>query len=550
MTTGAKVQADAIHPGTQVAIAANAIDDGFGAFRPSTSFNDLTSLLPPETSSGVTANGAVAPDVTASGQVQKATAKKQGKKRAAAGATDGQAKKKGGPRGRAPAGTTGRRASTKGGKATAARTTVAKAPNPPSAGQVALKLRTVQRALLSARTPNGTNETPDPLDGCVEQTVTPPTKTSNNIKRVPAPWLPVAFTPKTGGNGKGDSIMSEAAAAHATAAAAAIAAAALPTTKPAPNGIPIEADFKSVAQAAVTNLILNAGSQKVEPKGRGDPGVFTGKVNTSTEHIKALTSSNWVNACGGGSDTESASNCSLAADSKANNRARRQNLTPEERARQNRDRNREHARNTRLRKKAYVDELKRVLAELVAQRDAADLEKRHTIQRETEQREVRFRVMEEFLKLRGRNEPTFSRWVAILEDNFSLKLPKMAYMRTGQDKDDWSMAQVLKGATEVMTDASYIASVLSTLKKDAKAPVRLQYNCERKNFFMDGSVAMLDWAAEVVGGDCKVRNRSGDCPHDSFQTKQSSQILSFQSYRPSSLSRVSCEQSLVRLRTS
>jgi hypothetical protein len=40
-----------------------------------------------------------------------------------------------------------------------------------------------------------------------------------------------------------------------------------------------------------------------------------------------------------------------------NNRARRQYLTPDERARQNRDRNREHARNTRLHKKAYVEEL-------------------------------------------------------------------------------------------------------------------------------------------------------------------------------------------------
>ena len=45
-------------------------------------------------------------------------------------------------------------------------------------------------------------------------------------------------------------------------------------------------------------------------------------------------------------------------------RRRRQNLTPSERAQINRDRNREHARNTRLRKKAFVEELQRIQEEL------------------------------------------------------------------------------------------------------------------------------------------------------------------------------------------
>ena len=76
---------------------------------------------------------------------------------------------------------------------------------------------------------------------------------------------------------------------------------------------------------------------------------------------------------------------------------RRATLTADERARQNRDRNREHARNTRLRKKAYVEELKRTWTELVAQRDASDLEKRHEKERDLEVLEVCYRVMEEFM---------------------------------------------------------------------------------------------------------------------------------------------------------
>ena len=114
---------------------------------------------------------------------------------------------------------------------------------------------------------------------------------------------------------------------------------------------------------------------------------------------------------------------------KAARNARRATLSQEERAKQNRDRNREHARNTRLRKKAYVEELKRTLTELVSQRDAAEVERRHEAQRNREQREVRFRVMEEFLKLRGRNEPNAVRWVAILEDGFTFALPRTPFRR-------------------------------------------------------------------------------------------------------------------------
>lgn len=152
--------------------------------------------------------------------------------------------------------------------------------------------------------------------------------------------------------------------------------------------------------------------------------VVLSRVDTSTEHVKALTGSNWVAVCGGGhiiGDSSSQNNNDKL------NRARRSNLTPDERARQNRDRNREHARNTRLRKKAYVEELKATLSALVTQRDAAELEKRHASQRELEQREVRFRVLEEFLKLRGRNEANAARWAAILEDKFTLTMPVVSF---------------------------------------------------------------------------------------------------------------------------
>lgn len=228
------------------------------------------------------------------------------------------------------------------------------------------------------------------------------------------------------------------------------------------------------------------------------------KVDTSTAHIRALTGNNWVAACSG--TTQGIGSVSDDTDSKTggcNRNRHRQNLTPDERARQNRDRNREHARNTRLRKKAYVEELKRTLTELVSQRDAADIEKRHAAQRELEQREVRFRVIEEFLKLRGRNESNFARWAAILEDGFSLTLPSIDILKMTHSGPLPPSELTLTGVSDVMANAISFADFLQTLGSN-DGTVSCQFICERKNFFMDGCQAVLEWRSTTIGAVDKV----------------------------------------------
>lgn len=283
-----------------------------------------------------------------------------------------------------------------------------------------------------------------------------------------------------------------------------------------------EESFKTVAQAAVTNLILSAASTSSRKE---DPEItFNKPVDTSTAHVAALTSNNWVAACAasisgappGTAQAAQAAALAAASDPAAAKaaRARRATLTADERARQNRDRNREHARNTRLRKKAYVEELKRTLTELVTQRDAADVEKRHEKQRDLEVREVRYRVMEEFLKLRARGaeQNLLTRWVAILEDGFSLTLPKVEY-RTMVSQDlsqarrvssdgasiinaaDGSK-QVLRGANPCFDDAAKVASfIVSAFMGNA---VQMVYQCERTQFMMDGVKAILDWTLKAT----------------------------------------------------
>lgn len=269
--------------------------------------------------------------------------------------------------------------------------------------------------------------------------------------------------------------------------------------------------FKDIAKAAVTNLMSNAAThieQNISVEAAARP------INTSTSHVNALASDSWVAACAAsiGADVSPGTAraaqvaafaaSSAASKAAANARAKRAALTTEDRAKQARDRNREHARNTRLRKKAYVEELKRTLTELVLQRDAAETEKRNEVQRDIETREVRFKVMNEFLRLRASSngQNSLPRWIAILGDQFSLTLPQNlpADLTSPQVK-------VLHGAQQCFDDAKKFASFMYLLYQGDNT-VEINYHCERSTFIMDGIRTMFDWTLKAIPSSTTGRN--------------------------------------------
>lgn len=148
----------------------------------------------------------------------------------------------------------------------------------------------------------------------------------------------------------------------------------------------------------------------------------------------------------------------------------------------------------------------------MTQRDTAAFTKQQNEQRELEQREVRFRVIEEFLNLRGRNVADIGRWAAILQDDFSLKLPNPRGLYTAIAGDsgeaEFRPEQVLVGVVQVMADAQGFAGFLQTLASSSSTAdqgiISLQYHIDRKNFFMDGNNAVLDWTASSVGAVQRV----------------------------------------------
>lgn len=108
-------------------------------------------------------------------------------------------------------------------------------------------------------------------------------------------------------------------------------------------------------------------------------------------------------------------------------KSRRPDLTPEERAKQNRDRNREHARSTRLRKKAYVQKLKELVEGLHAERTEEVRQRRVAIQHLAETQNVRRAVVRSFLRFHANFELDERKWSTILEEDAWLKQPVTPY---------------------------------------------------------------------------------------------------------------------------
>jgi hypothetical protein len=102
-------------------------------------------------------------------------------------------------------------------------------------------------------------------------------------------------------------------------------------------------------------------------------------------------------------------------------------LSSAERAKQNRDRNREHARSTRQRKKAYVSKLRELVEGLHAERNEEARQRRVAIQQLAEVQRVRCGVVQTFLRYHSKYEGDERKWSTIVEDDFWLKQPVTPY---------------------------------------------------------------------------------------------------------------------------
>ncbi len=105
--------------------------------------------------------------------------------------------------------------------------------------------------------------------------------------------------------------------------------------------------------------------------------------------------------------------------------------TTEQKKQVSRDRNREHARCTRLRKKAYVTKLKEIVDGLHAERNEDARKRRVAVQRLAEVHELRRKVVHQFLDYHCKFEGDVNKWSLILETGYG----------DGNDKEEFWLKQ-------------------------------------------------------------------------------------------------------------
>lgn len=141
--------------------------------------------------------------------------------------------------------------------------------------------------------------------------------------------------------------------------------------------------------------------------------------------------------------------------------------------RRSRDRNRKHARNTRLRKKAYIEELERTVQQLTAERDAAAAAKAAESARTAQLQSVRFSVLQMALFYRAAGNVCRADWATALEENFTCVLPITPY-RSFPSAEVVSGQRMIMGIDAMMADVASLALMVESIGRCRPSERRVQ----------------------------------------------------------------------------
>jgi hypothetical protein len=142
-------------------------------------------------------------------------------------------------------------------------------------------------------------------------------------------------------------------------------------------------------------------------------------------------------------------------------------MTADEKAKQSRDRNREHARNTRLRKKAYIQKLKELSDQLVHEKESYELERKAFAEVLYNNYFYHKNILFQFFSLRSENSRDRSQWETILAEEVVMVLPisLYQYFHKGEVKSQPGNQQirVVVGIDAVMRDCQSLTCLLELI---------------------------------------------------------------------------------------
>jgi len=174
------------------------------------------------------------------------------------------------------------------------------------------------------------------------------------------------------------------------------------------------------------------------------------------------------------------------------------NMTPQEKAKANRDRNREHARNTRLRKKAYLEKLKTTVDELCRERDTLVSERAGAANLLVEMHNTRTEVLMSFFALRTTNEKRRKLWSSIIDEScFACVMPVTPYRSFPASEVQVSKClRTVMGIDGIMADTASLHVLIESLVDRSKHPygkINFRYTLVTEEAVVAGNQMMARW---------------------------------------------------------
>eukprot|EP00551_Chaetoceros_affinis_P009028 CAMPEP_0203674584 /NCGR_PEP_ID=MMETSP0090-20130426/16769_1 /ASSEMBLY_ACC=CAM_ASM_001088 /TAXON_ID=426623 /ORGANISM="Chaetoceros affinis, Strain CCMP159" /LENGTH=945 /DNA_ID=CAMNT_0050540517 /DNA_START=30 /DNA_END=2867 /DNA_ORIENTATION=- len=173
-------------------------------------------------------------------------------------------------------------------------------------------------------------------------------------------------------------------------------------------------------------------------------------------------------------------------------------MTEEERAQANRRRNREHARNTRARKKAYLESLKTTLDELCRERDTLVSERAGAASLLLEMQKTRTDVLLCFFALRSSFEKKRAIWSSILDESMMCVMPVTPYRSFPASEVQIAKCQRnVMGIDGMISDTASLHVLLNSLVDRSKYPngvVQFRYTLVAEEAVVSGNQMMARWS--------------------------------------------------------
>eukprot|EP01036_Dinobryon_divergens_P026503 gene26503-35166_t len=164
-----------------------------------------------------------------------------------------------------------------------------------------------------------------------------------------------------------------------------------------------------------------------------------------------------------------------------------------------REKNREHAKNTRMRKKNYIESLKENIKQLTDEREQSDLKRKASLSKLADQTILRKKVLQQMFFFRSIGELDPAKWNSILDESFTLVMPITPY-RSFPPSEVIEGQRHIKGIQAVILDtASFTLMIqsIATVHEDGEN-IMVQYYSGPNESVMAENIFMCKWHMTTI----------------------------------------------------